>query len=351
MTFQLASHDSPSRMGPDGEGNNRAFENMVGRSPVFTEAITLAEKVAARRRTTVLLMGETGTGKELFARGVHYASRASGEPFVAVNCAAIPGALLESELFGHERGAFTDARSKKRGLMELAGEGTLFLDEVRELPPQLQPKLLRALEERKVRRLGGLEEIDVGCRIIAASNRALEEDVTEGRFREDLFYRLNVFRIRVPSLRERENDVILLARFFLRVLAKEQGLEPNTLMPSAMTALQEHSWPGNVRQLKNTIERAAILAGGDPINEDHLRIPSQADRRKGRESLPFGGGILIPPEGKSMEEIEGEAIRLTLRLTGGNQTAAARILGLSRQTVIRKMKVYGLSSGPKELAG
>jgi two-component system, NtrC family, nitrogen regulation response regulator GlnG len=240
------------------------FQTIVGESPLLRDAIKLASRVASTRRTTVLLIGETGTGKELFARGVHYAGTSADEPFVAINCAAIPEALLESELFGHERGAFTGAHSRKQGLLELAGRGTLFLDEVHHLPRQLQPKLLRALESRRVRRLGGLEEFSIECRIIAAASPLLEQVVAAGEFREDLYYRLNVFSITLPPLRERLQDVEPTARHFLAQETAE-GQPPKTFTDDAVAALLVHRWPGNVRELKNVIERAAILASDSPV--------------------------------------------------------------------------------------
>ncbi|HEY9425560.1 MAG TPA: sigma 54-interacting transcriptional regulator [Gemmatimonadaceae bacterium] len=311
--------------------------SIVGDSEVLRDAIERARKVATSRLTTVLLMGETGTGKELFARAVHYEGPARGEPFVAVNCAAIPETLLESELFGHERGAFTDARAQKRGLMELAGCGTLFLDEIAELPPRLQPKLLRALEDRRVRRLGGLDEVEINCRIIAAANPSLHDAVARLEFREDLYYRLNVFRIALPPLRDRTGDVAILARHFLAELAEQQGLAPKVLDASATAALEAHNWPGNIRELKNVIEHAAILSDGNVIRPEHLMLqqrtilPATTGSEQARE-------IRIPPEGKSLELIEQEAVRLTLQITRGNRSAAARILGISRPTLGRKLR-------------
>jgi transcriptional regulator with PAS, ATPase and Fis domain len=311
--------------------------SIIGESDTLGDAIDRARKVATSRLTTVLLVGETGTGKELFARAIHYEGPARGEPFVAVNCAAIPETLLESELFGHERGAFTDARAQKRGLMELAGCGTLFLDEIAELPPRLQPKLLRALEDRRVRRLGGLDEVEINCRIVAAANPSLHEAVARLEFREDLFYRLNVFRIALPPLRDRKGDVTLLAHHFLAELAEQQGLPPKVLDHSAIAALEVHNWPGNIRELKNVIEHAAILSDDNVIRGEHLMLQQ-------RTILPATTGadqvreIRIPPEGKSLELIEQEAVRLTLQITRGNRSAAARILGISRPTLGRKLR-------------
>ena len=346
-TLRAGSPNGPASPGdPEGRrGGNTEFglESIVGDSASLRDAFDRARKVAASRMTTVLIVGETGTGKELFARGIHYAGPTRGEPFVAVNCAAIPEPLLESELFGHERGAFTDARSQKRGLMELAGSGSLFLDEIGELPPRLQPKLLRALEERRVRRLGGLHEIEINCRIIAAANNGLHDAVARLEFREDLYYRLNVFRVAIPPLRERDGDVELLAVHFLGELARQQGLEPKTLEPVAIAALRAHTWPGNVRELKNVIEHAAILSEGQTISAEHLMIQH-------RKTIPATQGtgavrdIHIPPEGKSLDAIEREAVMATLEITKGNRSAAARILGISRPTLARKMREYGLYS-------
>ncbi len=351
MTYQLASGDHPGlpRRAP-GPGEF-AFRSVVGESPPIRTVMEFATKVARRQGLTVLLVGETGTGKGLFARGIHYASPASDEPFVAVNCAAIPGTLLESELFGHERGAFTDARSRKRGLLELAGGGALFLDEVSELPTDLQPKLLRALEERRFRRLGGLDEIEIRCRIIAATNTSLEEAVTAGHFREDLFYRLNVLRVIIPPLRDRKGDVELLARRFLDELASEQGFGPKSLSREALAALEAHAWPGNVRELRNVVQRSAVSADGpwiqaaDIILDQRLADPPAVGGQVPVDPgtvVPAGGQITIPPQGKSLGEIEEEAVRMTLDLTGGNQSAAARILRISRPTLVRKMDKYGL---------
>ncbi len=320
------------------------FQSIIGDSLLLREAVTLASRVASTRRTTILLIGETGTGKELFARGVHYGGASADEPFVAINCAAIPEALLESELFGHERGAFTGAHARKQGLFELAGSGTLFLDEVHQLPRQLQPKLLRALESRRVRRLGGLDEFIIECRIVAAASPILEQVVSAGDFREDLYYRLNVFSITLPPLRDRVEDVPLTARHFLA--EETRGHSPaKRFSDDALQALLAHRWPGNVRELRNVVERAAILSGESPIvNAGHLMM----QRRVSRPGNPDDniGEIRIPREGKLLDTIEREAVALTLKITGGNQAAAARLLGISRPTLAKKMVPRTVSRTP-----
>jgi transcriptional regulator with PAS, ATPase and Fis domain len=341
MSYQLASREAPPVDATEGLEAQGAFRTVIGKSPALRDAVDTALRIARRPSSTVLVVGETGTGKELFARGIHYAGPSPEAPFVAVNCAAIPGTLLESELFGHERGAFTDAKQKKQGLLELARTGTLFLDEVAELPHDLQPKLLRALEERRVRRIGGYEEIEVRCRVVAATNLSLEESVAEGRFREDLFYRLNVLRVTLPPLRDRHGDVAVLARHFLDELEEDQGLSPVRLSPDALRALEAHPWPGNVRELKNVLERAALLCNEGVIQLSDLTL---GRRRQAPGTPPEGhGSITIPPEGRSLASVEGEAIRLTLCLTGWNRSAAARILDISRPTLARKILLYGLT--------
>jgi two-component system, NtrC family, response regulator AtoC len=311
------------------------FQSIIGDSAPLRDALKLAKTVASARRTTVLLIGETGTGKELFARGIHYASANADEPFVAINCAAIPEALLESELFGHERGAFTGAHSRKQGLLELAGSGALFLDEMHQLPRQLQPKLLRALESRRVRRLGGLEEFSIDCRIIAAASPMLDQVVATGEFREDLYYRLNVFSITLPPLRDRLEDIESIARHFLAEETRDYQ-QPKRFADDAIAALLVHRWPGNVRELKNVVERAAILSADSPVvRGEHLMMQRRTARVSTAE--PSLGEIRIPPGGKLMVDIEREAVAITLRLTGGNQAAAARMLGISRPTLTKRL--------------
>jgi transcriptional regulator with PAS, ATPase and Fis domain len=319
-----------------GDTPDFGFKLIIGNSRSIRDAVDLARRVSAARRTTVLLIGETGTGKELFARGVHYSGVAAHEPFVAINCAAIPESLLESELFGHEKGAFTGAIARKHGLLELAGSGTIFLDEIHQLPQPLQPKLLRALESRAVRRLGGFDEIKIDCRVVAAAGTLLEQVVATGEFREDLYYRLNVFTINIPPLRERLSDIELIANYYLEQQTREYQ-SPRKFSDDAIEAMRNHRWPGNVRELKNVVERAAILSGdARVVRPEHLMIQRRTSARAA--SLANGGDIHIPREGKSLAEIEREAVRITLQMTGGNQAAAARLLQISRPTLAKKLQ-------------
>ena len=318
---------------------DRWNSHVIGESAAIRDAIALATQVATSRSVTVLLVGETGTGKELFARGIHSASSRAAEPFVAINCAAIPETLLESELFGHEPGAFTDARALKHGLFEVASAGTIFLDEVPELPLKLQAKLLRVVEDRRFRRLGGSEERALQARIIAGTNSSLETAVAENRFRADLFYRLNVARLELPPLREREGDIPILAHYFVKRHAESEGRQDLRLAPDSVSALERHRWPGNIRELKNVIERAVVVCTGDVIQPHHLSL-----QRRSFVPLvetPAGGVIRIPSEGKSLHSIIDEAIHTTIGLTGGNLSAAARILGISRPTLARKLRDDG----------
>ena len=317
-----------------------AFQNLVGASAAIRRTITVGCRLAAHRVSSVLIQGETGTGKELFARGIHYSSDAAGEPFVAINCAAIPENLLESELFGHERGAFSGAVSSKPGLFEFALKGTVFLDEIGELPLSLQPKLLRLLEEKRVRRLGSLKERAIECRIIAATNRDLAARLADGSFREDLYYRLSVVRVEMPALRERAGDIDYLAAYFLDQLTREYRAPTREFSAEALELLRGYAWPGNVRELKNAIEGALVICDGRFIRPEHLSL--QAQPRTAPCPTDSSTYIEVPVSGIPLHDAERQLITATLRLAGGNQSRAARMLQVSRTTLMRKCRRYGL---------
>jgi DNA-binding NtrC family response regulator len=301
------------------------FSGLIGESEGLGEALRVAAAVIPRAATTVLLTGETGTGKELLARAIHYNGPRAAAPFIEVNCSALPPTLLEAELFGYEKGAFTDARAAKPGLFEAAHGGTLFLDEIGDLPPEFQAKLLRALEEKRVRRLGSIRAVDVDVRIIAATHVDLAAAVEAGRFREDLYYRLAVVRIRLPALRERGDDVLLLAEHFLNSFAEVLELPMPTLDRRAREALRSHSWPGNIRELRNAIERVVLLGGGQFRPADLLL--------EGRpRAAPAGSALPFPAR---LEDIERAAARLMLERAQGNKSAAADALGISRTRLYR----------------
>jgi len=318
------------------------FDAIIGRAPNFIAALDDARKVAATG-TTVLLTGESGTGKEVLARAIHHASARAEGPFVALNCAALPETLIESELFGHERGAFTGADKLKRGRFELAGGGTLFLDEIGELAPAAQAKLLRVLQERRYERVGGTTTLEADVRLIAATNRDLERAVAEARFREDLFYRLAVFRIHLPPLRERGDDVLLLADHFVRQLGSNMGkLEPG-LSREARELLVAHSWPGNIRELQNAIERALILADGGLIAAGQLGI---AQRPPGDVATPVTPtpGLERPTGVRALGDLEKQMIVDALHRAHGNKSRAAAALGLSRTQLLRRVRRFGLDA-------
>jgi nitrogen regulation protein NR(I) len=306
---------------------------LLGRSPALRAVKQVIERVAPTT-ATVLIGGESGTGKELVARSLHLHSGRHEQPFVKVNCAAIPEGLIESELFGHEKGAFTGASVRKPGRFELADGGTLFLDEIGEMPLPAQPKLLRAIQEGRFYRVGGTGTISVDVRIVAATNRDLEEEVRTGRFREDLFYRLNVVPVTLPTLSERREDVPSLAEFFLRRVVERLGVGARALSAEALSTLARHDWPGNIRQLENTIERAALLSDGPSIEVDDL----PAEIARPCEELTDPGASLRERVRSATRRIEREAIVEALAATQGNVTRAAEQLGLSRRGLQLKMK-------------
>ncbi|HET6762082.1 MAG TPA: sigma-54 dependent transcriptional regulator [Longimicrobiaceae bacterium] len=310
------------------------FRRIIGESPGLKAALDRAGRIIPRDRATVLLTGETGTGKELMAQAIHYNGPRAAQPFVELNCAAIPAGLLESELFGHERGAFTDARAAKPGLFEAADGGTLFLDEIGDLPLTLQGKILKALEEKEVRRLGALKGRGVDARIIAATHVDLPAAVRRGEFREDLYYRLSVIPIHLPPLRERGADVVLLAEHFLRTLAEQYGLPAPLLEPDLRRALMSHAWPGNVRELRNGLERALLLAD-DRIDPAHLFPPGISAPAGGNGALPFPA---------TLAEIERAAAAVMVERMTGNKRAAAEALGISRS------RLYRLLDGTDDVA-
>jgi two-component system response regulator AtoC len=305
------------------------FENIIAKSPRMQQVIEVI-KVVAKSNATVLVTGETGTGKELVARAVHSQSHRRDKPFVAVSCAALPESLLESELFGHEKGSFTGAYSQKKGKFEVANRGTLFLDEIGEMSANIQVHLLRVLEEKEFNRVGGNEPIKVDARLISATNRDVKQAVDKGEFREDLYYRLNVVNIELPPLRERTEDIPLLAQHFLKRFVLENQKELTGFSAEATDFLLKHDWPGNVRELENAIERAVILAQNPIVEVADLS----------QQNLVTVGSNLSE---KKLKQVEKEHIQNVLSETGGNYTEAARILGISRMTLYNKAKAYGLS--------
>jgi DNA-binding NtrC family response regulator len=316
----------------------RGGVKLVGESRGLRGALQQLERVARSPSATVLLQGETGSGKELMARHLHAHSPRADGPFIDLNCSAIPEQLLESMLFGHEKGAFTDAKHFKKGLFDLADGGTLFLDEIGEMTPQLQSKLLRVLETHTFRRVGGHADITVDVRIVAATHRDLKRQVTEGRFREDLYFRLNVVPVHMPPLRDRVEDIAVLARLFIDQFCTELARPPARLDDGALRALIEYPWPGNVRELKNVVERVLLLEADDEIRLEHLPAEITARRPPGPgteavEHFPAAG---VRP----LAEIERMAIEHALRVCDGNKTRAAQQLGISRQTLRTKLKEY-----------
>lgn len=315
------------------------FGEMVGESPAMREVFAVLEQ-AAPSKATILITGETGTGKEIAAQAIHQLSQRRAGPFLAINCAALPETLIESELFGHEKGAFTGAFEKRVGCFELAQGGTLLLDEIGEMPVSTQAKLLRVIEDRKLRRLGSTREVDLDVRVLASTNKDLKEASQKGAFREDLYFRLNVFEVQLPPLRARQNDLFLIAAALIRGLNKKHDCRVTDLDREVQDLFARYDWPGNVRELRNALERAVILAGQGTIHVSHLPIGFA-----GRPSTEAEGA---PPTdlrpGMTIDEAERALIFITLNHTGNNRTRASEILGISTKTLFNKLKQYGVKA-------
>ncbi|MBI5480751.1 MAG: sigma-54-dependent Fis family transcriptional regulator [Deltaproteobacteria bacterium] len=324
------------RPGPEPAG----LSSVIGRSTEILQLLDMGATLARSDTTTVLIEGESGTGKGLLARAIHHASGRTQTPLVEINCTALPENLVESEIMGHERGAFTDAHSTKRGLLELADGGTVVLDEIGEIPLSVQVKLLRCIEEKCFRRVGGLRDLHVDVRIIATTNRDLQQAVREGRFREDLYFRLKVFPLLLPPLRRRRDDIPLLAVHFVEEMNKRLSRSLKGVSQSALQLMREYDWPGNVRELRNVIERGVLLASGDQILPGHL--PAEL-RRTGDEPAPAGQSVSLPRGGVSLSAVEKHLIEEALAAAGGNQVRAARMLKISRDTLRYRMKKFGLA--------
>jgi DNA-binding NtrC family response regulator len=312
--------------------------NFIGKSAAIRDVLNLVEKVA-KTSSSVILFGETGTGKELLAGAIHYNSPRAKNAFVRVNCATLPETLIESELFGHERGAFTGAEKLRIGRFEQGNGGTIFLDEITDVSLQTQAKLLRVLQEHELERLGSNRTLRVDVRIIAATNRDLTKEIAEGRFREDLYYRLNVVSIKIPPLRERQGDLDLLASFFLRKYSSDLGKRVSRIDPAALRLLESHSWPGNIRELENAIERAIIMAETDTITPADLSLP--LGQKHAIEDT--GSVVRIPPGGIRWDEVEKDLILQALNMGGWVQKEAARLLGLSSRVLNYKIKQFGIT--------
>ena len=329
---------------------------VVYRDPSMSSTIKLAEQIAPSD-ASVLITGESGTGKEVMARFLHAKSRRSNEKFVSINCAAIPENLLESELFGHEKGAFTGAATRRIGKFEEANGGTLLLDEISEMATRLQAKLLRAIQEREIDRVGGSTPVKVNIRLIATSNRDLEDSVKKGDFREDLYFRLNVFNLRMPALRERPGDIVPLAEHFIRKYAEANGVSAKAMTPQAVERLKGHHWKGNVRELENTMHRAVLLANGPMIELDNIMltnaraepalVPPAATAQAGRAAT----GDRAPLVGRTVADVERDLIIDTLQHTLGNRTHAANILGIAIRTLRNKLKQYSQEGVPIPMPG
>ena len=337
------------------------YNSVVSVSPKMTELMNFVRKVAASEASTILIQGESGTGKDLIAKAIHYESSRQEKPFVAINCSAIPETLMEAELFGHEKGAFTDAKQMKKGLFETADGGTLFLDEIGELSPLLQAKLLRVLEDQVIRRVGGVRDMQVDVRVIAASNRDLEKAVRENQFRQDLYYRLAIIAIFIPPLRDRKEDIMPLVDFFIERYNRRFKKSIRGITDETRRLILSHNWPGNVRELKNTIERGMILE--DEAFLRPLYLPFSVGESGGRTAFertsPADGGqplpngrtlprLYIPEGGTSLEEVEHAMVELAMRQANANQTHAAKLLDISRDALRYKLKKFGLIGGDEE---
>jgi DNA-binding NtrC family response regulator len=314
------------------------FDRIIGQHASMLELFDLVNSVAKSNTSTVFLRGDTGTGKDLVAGVIHYNSDRAPRPFMNITCTALSETLLESELFGHEKGAFTDARTQKKGLFEIADGGTVFLDEVGDMPARLQAKLLHFLENRRFRRVGGTQEIAVDVRVIAATNRDVEQAIQDGAFRQDLLYRLNVVPVYLPPLRERGDDVCLLTQHFVDQYAREFKKSITRIDPSAYDKLRSYAWPGNVRELRNVIERAILLGKDDVLQAGDI-VLGRADQAGGDEAL---AGLNLPPGGIDFAQLEDHLLRQALSQARGNQTQAARLLNLSRDTFRYRLEKHGL---------
>ena len=326
------------------------FSSIIGVSPAIREVTSLLERVVQNPEISVLIYGETGTGKEIAARAIHDNSATGDELFVEVNCAAIPEHLLESELFGYEKGAYTGADRTKRGLFELADGGTLLLDEIGYMSLGLQAKLLKAIEEKTFRRLGGEKEIQVKVRIIASTNVDLSTAMHEHKFREDLFYRLNEIQLTLPTLRERGDDVILLAEGFIEEFARQYNLQPRTLSETSKELLRQYHWPGNVRELRNAIKRSMIMHDAEVLSPEMIPVSIRSTNSLAKQHWNSNQLVIeIPDEGVTFEEVEKQVIDHTLKLTNWNKNKAARMLKISRPRLLRKIEKYDLEPVTQEV--
>ena len=341
----LETHRLKTQVAQTSRSNKTRFSlgSIVGKSKAIREVLELIKRLAQAGASTLLVQGESGTGKDLVSRALHYESARRDNPFFALNCAAIPETLIETELFGYEKGAFTDAKNMKKGVFEMADRGTVFLDEISEMHINMQSKFLRVLEDQTFRRVGGVRDLSVDVQVVASTNRDLEQAVREGKFREDLFYRLSVIPIRIPPLRERKEDIPLLVDHFIQRYNTQFRKNVQGVTPEGLKVLTNYSWPGNIRELKNAIERAMILVDRDRIDVDQLPI---------RISEPVGSGpgtrptdnhqVRLPPEGAGLDDVERDLIQQALRYANGNKTMASKLLKISRDTLRYKVKKHNL---------